>query len=240
MKRIVIISVSLLSIIINTQGFAKGGFSLGVFGSYAVDGGVIENTINDKTYDSTPASKIKSDELIMPGVGLFARYDFSNNLFIRTGAEYNELVSGGKIDNYSSVMDYYIHEIDYKAYVFPVFFGINASPDKGKTNVYAAIGVVMTQIEIRQTKEGFTGGLPYRYESDNSNFVIGFGGLIGIEKRIMQSSYVIIEYSFYNCEMNRDESGKYTFQGNPEPDYEFVEKYGLPRQQIRLGLRYAF
>jgi len=40
--------------------------------------------------------------------------------------------------------------------------------------------------------------------------------------------------------MNRDEEGEYVYNGIPVPDYEYMAKYGLPRQQIRLGLRYAF
>jgi len=241
MKEIVIISLSLFSIIFSTQGFAKGGFSLGVFGSLATDGGVIEDTIRDKEFSYAPEVEIESDEIIIPGGGLFIRYDFSNNLFIRTGFEYNELVYGGKVssrDESNSIYSEY--EMQYKSYASPLFFGINTTPDKGKTNIYGALGIVMAQVEIRQEYVNTLGGNKHEYRSDSDNSTIGFGGIIGIEKRIMQGSYIIIEYSFYSCEINRSEEGQYTMDGNPQADYEFVERYGLPRQQIRLGLRYAF
>ncbi|PKL19312.1 MAG: hypothetical protein CVV49_01635 [Spirochaetae bacterium HGW-Spirochaetae-5] len=240
MKKIVIISVSLLSLFFSTQLFAKSGFSLGVFGSYAIDGGSVEDTIRDKEYSSDPQYEIESDEIIIPGGGVFVRYDFSNNLFIRTGFEYNELVYGGKVSSSNSVLsEYSEYEMNYRSYVSPLFFGINATPDKGKTNIYVAIGIVMARFEIRQDYVK-TIGLKHEYRSDSENFNIGLGGIIGIEKRIMQSSYILIEYSFYSCEVNRSEEGQYTNNGNPGPDYEYTEKYGLPRQQIRLGLRYAF
>lgn len=243
MKKIVIISVSLLSIFINTHGFAKGGFSLGVFGALATDSGVIEDTIREKEFFSgyPGAFEIESDEIIIPGGGLFVRYDFSNNLFIRTGVEYNELVYGGKVSSFDiSLNTHSEYEMNYRSYVAPLFFGINTTPDKGKTNIYVAIGIVMAQFEIRQEEVITNGVTKLEYRSDSENFNIGLGGIIGIEKRIMQSSYILIEYSFYNCEINREEEGQHSFNGNPGPDYEYVEKYGLPRQQIRLGLRYAF
>ena len=225
----------MLSLFFSTQLFAKSGFSLGVFGSYAVDGGSIDGKLDRS--QSLISLDSDFDPVIIAGSGLFARYDFSNNLFIRSGVEYNELVSGGDISGGDpSDVNYIKFQIEYNALSFPLFFGINVTPDKGKTNIYGAAGPILAIVESYLSK---TEGV-HLYETESDSFIFGFGGIFGIEKRITSGFYFMIEYAVYRCESSKKVGIKTFSNGFFIAEAPYVEKYDLPRQQIRLGLRYAF
>ena len=74
------------------------------------------------------------------------------------------------------------------------------------------------------------------YNSENDTIISGFAGVIGAEKKILWNISIMLEYAFYRCEENRKESGKYYTMNT----YEYTERYGLPRQQARIGLKYSF
>ncbi len=237
---IIFIAVSSLFIGVSASAKSKTGFSMGMFGSYATDPGVIEYLIRD----CESASNYDNESISIPGTGFFARYEFKNNLFIRTGAEAYVMTGGGdiKISATSSSTISYDYQIDYFAMAVPLFLGINASPDKGKTNFYGAFGPVVAAVDIkRELKENDTSGPTYKeYSGEETEPLIGFGGLLGVEKQMTKSLYFLIEFAFYNCEGNKEVKGDYKLNGVWTSDYNYTEKYGLPRQQIRLGLRCNF
>lgn len=255
MKHIVWAVMAAALIFTATAGYSRG-FSVGVFGAYSIDGGNIEDSIKEKRtkdyqYSYSYITKSEYDTVIIPGSGAFAVYTFSNGFFIRAGAEFYQLVSGGEVsksvyDNTIPAMVNYDYKIDYTAFAWPVLFGLNISPDKGRTNLYFGAGVVTSMNKIyRETKVLNTSmGYYYRYESENDSIITGLAGIIGIEKKIFGNIGVLIEYAFYRCEENRKESlDVYYFNGameNPYPSNSYTETYGLPRQQARLGVKYSF
>lgn len=257
MKHIVWAVIAAAFIFTATESYARG-FSVGVFGAYSIDGGNIEDSIIEKRtkdyqYNNPNITKLEYDTVIIPGAGAFAVYNFSNGFFIRAGAEFYQLFSGGEIsksiyDNNTGSMVNYDYKIDYTAFALPVLFGLNISPDKGRTNLYFGAGVVTAMNKIyRETKVIDTSNYPnwyYRYESENDSIITGFAGIIGIEKKIFSNVGVLIEYAFYRCEENRKESlDIYFFSGgneNPWGSNSYTETYGLPRQQARIGVKYSF
>jgi hypothetical protein len=54
----------------------------------------------------------------------------------------------------------------------------------------------------------------------------------------------MMEFAFYRCEKSKKEWGDYTKYENhaivSSEDYSYTENYGLPRQQVRIGVRYSF
>ena len=101
MKNIIWAVIAAALIFTGTESFARG-ISVGVFGAYSIDGGAIEDSIKEKRFmdyhpDNPLITKSEYDTVIMPGAGVFAIYQFSNGMFIRAGAEYYRLVSGGDV-----------------------------------------------------------------------------------------------------------------------------------------------
>lgn len=244
MKKLTVTITAALIIVINPSLFAKGGFSLGVFGAYSIDGGAIEDKINDAKYPGDYLSygsniKTEYDPLVIPGEGLFAGYNFSNGFSIRIGAEMYKMVSGGNVYKQINTPTHEF-EIEYEAAAFPLLFGFTASPDKGRTNIYAFAGVIISMIDFYQNYEFNDGVNVYRYEEENSAFVPGFAALFGVEKRIFSNIYILLEYAFYKCEESRENTGNYYIGGVWNSDYQYTRTFGLPRQQVRVGLRYQF
>lgn len=242
MKKLAFALTAALIIAAAPSLYARGGFSLGLFGAYSIDGGAIEQTINEKrnldyfTYGSNSSSSY--DSIVIPGCGLFAAYIFSNGLSLRAGGEFYKIVSGENISKTISGNNHHFR-IDYEAAAFPIMLGFTCSPDKGKTNIYGYAGVVFSMIDVSQYYEYYNAG-NYMYKSENSFMVPGFASIFGLEKRIFAGLYIMLEYAFYKCEESREESGDYSQNGTFMSKYKFTERYGLPLQQIRLGLRYAF
>jgi opacity protein-like surface antigen len=240
MKYIVIIVLTISAFFINTTSFAKGGFSLGMFGAYTTDGGSIEDTVHDA--ESADIEKeVKSEKIIIPGMGLFAKYEFKNNLFLRTGLEAYKMISGGEIDivddSTPSTTEY---TIDYFAAAIPLYLGIKVTPDKGKTNIYGAFGLVIAIVDINwERHEVQSGPLYYDWEWKDDDMVIGLGGLFGVERAVITNFYLMIEYAFYKCDDSKDTEIEYNNNGT-KTYYNRTNRFGLPRQQIRLGLRYNF
>ncbi len=245
MKHIVWAVMAAAFIFTATAGYSRG-FSVGVFGAYSIDGGNIEDSIDEKRsqeYDPYYPNITKSeyDTIQIPGAGAFLIYQFSNGLFLRAGTEIYQLVSGqdvsySKWDDNTNVntMVTYNYSFDYTAIAWPVMFGINISPDKGRTSIYIAAGIVTSLVKIsRETQISFNG---IYYESDNDSIISGFAGIIGAEKKIFWNISIMLEYAFYRCEENRKESGKQ----NIWTSYQYTERYGLPRQQARVGVKYSF
>ena len=255
MKNIVRAFIAAALISTATESFARG-FSAGLFGAYSIDRGQIENTINDRCffgYNESPGSghfmpdsAVSHDEIIIPGAGLFASYTFRNGFSIRTGAEFYTLISGGNIStpqSYGFCFDQNEYEIKYNSYAVPLLLGITLSPDKGRTNIYTYAGMVLSMINISQYSSHLntdSGSSTKRvYESENEAIVPGFAALIGAERRLFPGFYVMLEFAFYKCEKNKVEWGNYFINTNMH-DYSYTERYGLPRQQARVGARYPF
>ena len=197
MKNIIWAVIAAALIFTGTESFARG-FSVGVFGAYSIDGGAIEDSIKEKRFmdyhpDNPLITKSEYDTVIMPGAGVFAIYQFSNGMFIRAGAEYYRLVSGGDVSK--SVHEYtfgttnYDYTIEYEAIAWPVMFGFSLSPDKGRTSLYIASGIISSLVKIR--RETYTSYNGYTYESDNESIITGFAGLLGAEKRHQVSPQVL-------------------------------------------------
>lgn len=255
MKHIVWAVMAAALIFTGTAGYSRG-FSVGVFGAYSIDGGNIEDSIKEKRYQelfysnyyNTHITKSDYDTIIIPGSGAFALYQFSNGMFLRTGIEIYQLVSGGDVSKSISMYHVnaaqytifnYEYETDYMALAAPLLFGITVSPDKGRSSIYAAAGIVVSRVEINR-KTGYHdvyNNIHYDYESENESIISGFAGLIGVEKKFLGNISVILEYAFYRCEENRKETG-HAYYNNT--DYQYTERYGLPRQQARIGVKYSF
>jgi hypothetical protein len=253
MKNIVRAVIAAALIFTATESFASG-FSVGLFGAYSINGGPIEDTINNRHFlvsdggitIAMPDSTISYDEIIIPGAGLFTSYTFRNGFSIRTGAEFYTLISGGNISNdihIPTVVYYYNkYEIEYNSYAVPLLLGIALSPDKGRTNIYAYGGMVLAMTDISQYYS-YTAGTPpteYEYKSENEAIVPGFAALIGAERRLFSRCYVMLEFAFYRCETSKKEWGAHYKNDSYQNDYSYTERYGLPRQQVRIGLRYSF
>jgi hypothetical protein len=240
MKNIVQAVIAAALIFTATESFARG-FSIGLFGAYSINGGPIENTINDKRFfDATnvsEAAKISYDEIIIPGAGLFASYTFRNGFSIRTGAEYYTLIAGGDISKSHYGYDTNKYEIEYSSYAVPLLPGITLSPDKGKTNIYAYAGMVLSMIDISQHNQYATSGTA-THEAANKAIVPGFAALAGIERRLFSGFYIMLEFAFYKCENSKDELSHY-YDDSTSGNYSYTERYGLPYQHVRIGARYS-
>lgn len=235
MKHIIWPVIAAAMIFTTTESFARG-FSVGVFGAYSIDGGNIEKIIDDaRTIDSGAIMMDTSYETLrIPGSGIYGVYEFSNNSFIRIGFEYYKLVSGGDISHMNRK-----YSIEYEALAWPLLFGFNVSPDKGRTNLYASAGVIIAKPNNKFYKKFDNAGIIFEYTSDKSSIVPGFAGLLGIERKLIQKTYLTFEYAFYKCEDEREETSEYYTQGSYY-EYKYTERYGLPRQQARIGLKYQF
>ena len=256
MKNTVIAIISVLIMFTSSGVFAKG-MSLGLLGSYAIDGGAIEKTA-EKSLPDYPKGKenIDFDPVEIAGAVFFLRYDFKNNIFLRTGLEINAMIKGGKLEYYysDSAPDEISQntKLEYEAYTLPLYLGITLSPDKGKTSVYGAAGIFFSEVSIeRKTYYKYisvgTTEDDYHSRAESDSMIFGFCGLLGLERRIFQDFYFVIEYAIYSGEKTQKESGESevqyldtTYYGGTIMDYEYTERYGLPRQQIRIGLKYDF
>ena len=242
MKHIVWAVIAAAFIFTATAGYSRG-FSVGVFGAYSIDGGPIEDTINDKKFigdlGTSHYNYSRYDTLVIPGAGVFTVYTFSSGLFIRTGAEFYKMVSGGEISkSLNNGGDNHKYDIRYDAFALPVLVGYTLSPDKGRTCLYIYTGVALSIVKTEQEYNFDGGGIVYEYKSDNDPFIPGFAGLIGIEKRFFWNISIMLEYAFYKCETSRKESGEQNLIWPFE--YEYTGTYGLPRQQARIGVKYSF
>lgn len=259
MKHIVWAVMAAALIFTGTESFARG-FSVGVFGAYSIDGGNIEDSIDEKRYQelfysnyyNTHITKSEYDTIMIPGSGAFAMYQFSNSMFVRTGVEFYQLVSGNDVSKSiliydqnanNLVMHNYDYKTEYMALAAPLLLGITVSPDKGRTSIYAAAGLVVSRVEIDREIHYINTYFMYNndYKSECDTIIAGFAGLIGVEKKFLGNLSIILEYAFYRCEENRMESGEaYSSQNPVYKDYEYTERYGLPRQQARIGVKYNF
>jgi len=256
MKNIILAVTVTLAIFASTGAFARG-FSVGVLGSYGIDNGAIERSGNAAVLMYMDDSgNLDYDPMEVAGAVFFMRYDFKNNLFIRSGAEINFLAEGGEVKYNDNSDPLNIRNdkkrIEYEALTIPVYFGITLSPDRGKTNVYAGAGAFFSIIEIEreysifETQAGSTHN-DYKTYAKNELFTIGYTGIIGLERNIFSNFYLVIEFAFYTGDITKKEDGEGTFwtlNGSPlggiTQPYQYTERYGLPSQQLRLGLRYEF
>ncbi len=244
MKHIVWAVAAFAFIFTGTAGSARG-FSVGIFAANTIDAGIGEYLLYDRSGNA------KQDELVVPGAGLFADYTFTGGFSLRTGVEMYELVSGGNIHGEPLEIgtEPFESETEYSAAAVPLLLGFTASPDKGRTNIYAYAGLVVSRIEIKhnETKSypnPVAGGplLTGYTNSEHDTIVPGFAAVFGMEKRIFYGFYVMIEYAFYKCEsIRREESTEYDpSKTEPFSTFETNEYYGLPRQVVRIGLKYSF
>lgn len=245
MKHIVWAVAAFAFIFTGTAGSARG-FSVGIFAANTIDAGIGEYLLYDRSGNA------KQDELVVPGAGLFADYTFTGGFSVRTGVEMYELVSGGNIHGGDMYEGSFESETEYSAAAVPVLLGFTASPDKGRTNIYAYTGLVVSRIEIKHDETKYLpsavgGTYPVYNNSEHDTIVPGFAAVFGMEKRIFYGFYIMLEYAFYKCEsIRREESTKYDpFDVDPESTepithYESNEFYGLPRQVVRIGLKYSF
>ena len=244
MKKLALIIITAIITAAGPSLYAKGGFSIGVFGAYSIDGGAIENSINDAKYTGdylTYGAYIESeyDPVIIPGAGLFIGYIFSSGFSMRIGSEMYNMVSGGNVYKKINTPSHDFN-IEYEAAAFPLLIGFTASPDKGRTNIYGYTGIIFSMIDIMQNYEFNDGASVYKYEEDEGTFIPGFAALFGIEKRIFNKFYILFEYAFYKCEKSTNGTGNYYLNGSWMSDYEYNRIFGLPRHQARIGLRYQF
>jgi len=224
---------------------AKTGLSFGLLGSYSIDGGAIENTYY-KSVSSLQSyyPDAEYDPLLIAGFTAFLRYDFRNNFFIRTGFEINKLIDGGTI-NYetgsagSLFQEKYSYK--YEANTFPLYFGIILSPDKGKTSVFGAAGIFYSMIDIEREYYYFdeTASNKSQKLGESSSGVFGFCGIFGLERIIFSRLYFVVEYAFYAGEKTEKESGEEKdLMLLTSTEYSYRERYGLPKHQVRIGLKY--
>lgn len=234
MKNIILAVTVTLAIFASSDIFARG-FSVGVLGSYAIDNGAIDKSIEkDATMNFVSGSE-KTDykSIKIAGVTLFARYDFKNNLFLRTGFESNFTISAGnyKYDNGGGINEEFIYK--YKSYTIPLYLGITLSPDRGRTSVYGAAGINYSKIEIERERLYTT---PNENKFDSDSDLIGLGGIFGLERILFSNIYLVIEYSLYA--VSNENKEKYIDAFSTE--FEYIERYSLPTQQLRVGLKYDF
>jgi len=251
MKNIILAVTVTLAIFASTGAFARG-FSVGVLGSYAVDNGAVEksteNFAKDLPMDIPFNRKIEYSPPVISGIAIFLKYDFHNNFFIRTGFDYNYLVTGAKFSSYEDMglPNYLQHkmEINYESYTTPLYLGMNLSPDKGRTSVYLGIGAYYAMIGIKRNWHIIDNGGIYaetKRKSDKDSSIFGPCAIIGMERILFSKTYLMFEYSVFSGEKVKHESGEGLDVVNSLPiDYNFIERYGLPSQQLRLGLRYDF
>lgn len=252
MKNIILAVTVTVAIFASTGAFARG-FSVGVLGSYAVDNGAIEKSSQIFTNSIPPIIpsgeryNYKSPEVA--GIVTFLQYDFKTNFFIRTGFETNFIMNGGtyKFGTEGAMPTYDDNELNYRDYTVPLYLGINLSPDRGRTSVYAAVGIYASKIEIHKKEFNEQFGANhnqfYKEMEDNVN-LFGLSGIIGFERLILSRIYLVIEYAVYSGEKSKIvaknikhyENG--VFLGSFEERY--MEQFGLPSQQLRLGLKYNF
>ncbi len=260
MKNILSITIVFLTILASTAGFARG-LSLGVLGSYAVDSGAVEKSssltvIQYVNQEGKP--DYKSSQVI--GTVFFIRYDFKNNLFLRSGFEHNILADGGELNynyvdggpNYKTVKDHY--KKDYQAFTVPLYLGITLSPDRGKTNIYAGTGAAFSIIDINLNAEIYElegVGPPPKNEFyghlKQNHFHISHTSIIGLERNIFSNFFLVIEFAFYAHDTVKTDNADLEISywegipGNGAIRQEkYTEHYGLPRIQLRAGLKYNF
>jgi len=229
--RNIILTASVALAIFTSTGASARGFSVGVLGSYAIDNGVIDKSI-ESDIDAVivaPSGSLDHKPIEIAGTVLFARYDFRNNLFLRTGFESNFTTRSGyyKHDPGPTTSEYFY---EYLAYTIPFYLGITLSPDRGRTSIYGGTGFYYSIIEIK--REQFIDVFESKPDSDSELF--GLSGIIGLERAIIGKIYLLIEFSFYtgsnsNMEQRDDGFGS-----------QYLERYSLPTQQLRLGLKYDF
>lgn len=258
MKNILSVTIVFLTILASTTGFARG-LSLGVLGSYAVDSGAIEKSSSltvIQYVDKEGKSDYKSSQVI--GTVFFIRYDFKNNLFLRSGFEHNILADGGELNynyfdgdpNGKTVKDYY--KKDYQAFTVPLYLGITLSPDRGKTNIYAGTGAAFSIIDINLNAEIYefhSGQIQNEFYGHfkQNHFHISHTSIIGLERNIFSNFFLVIEFAFYARDSVKTENVDMEisyWEGNPGygaiEQMEYTEHYGLPRIQLRAGLKYNF
>ena len=185
MKHIVWAVIAAAFIFTATESYARG-FSVGVFGAYSIDGGPIEDTINDKKFigdlGTSHYNYSRYDTLVIPGAGVFTVYTFSSGLSIRTGAEFYKMVSGGEISKSINGSNNK-YDISYDAFALPVLVGYTLSPDKGRTCLYiytgVALSIVKTNIFQTTTRtqhiQGFTQNHSNPFLNHHLSFCVFFG-----------------------------------------------------------------
>ena len=235
MKNIILAVTVTLAIFASSDIFARG-FSVGVLGSYAIDNGVIDDAM-DQT--AMPLIGLPSDveykSPILGGGVFFIEYAFKNNLFLRTGFESFFTISSGEIKgNSMGDEEYYF---DYNAYAIPVFAGIRLSPDRGRTSVYGAAGIIYANVSIEREAYINTGGPIFDDTADSDSDFIGIGGLLGLERKVIFNTFLVIEYAFYKGSDARKEDA---YDSSSFATYNYFERYSLPTQQLRVGLKYDF
>jgi len=231
MRNIILAVTVALAIFASTGAFARG-FSVGVLGSYAIDNGVIDNSI-DQTAMPFPPDNIDYKPAEIAGGVFFIEYNFKNNFFLRTGFESYFTISSGEIKGYNPNYDEYY--FDYNAYSIPFFAGIRLSPDRGRTSVYGAAGIFYADISIE--REVNSDSIPFYETADSSSDFIGIGGILGLEKKLIFNTFIVIEYAFYK---GSDEKKQSKYDSLNLTTYHYYERYSLPTQQLRVGLKYDF
>lgn len=231
MKNIILAVTVALSIFASTGAFARG-FSVGVLGSYAIDNGVVDDSWEQIT-DPFLYTGINSNHNlpIIAGGVFFIEYNFKNNLFLRTGFESYFTTKDGHVIDTSITEEY---NLKYNAFAIPVFAGIRLSPDRGRTSVYGAAGIFYANVSIEREVN-----MPSLFEKtvDSSSDFIGIGGLLGLEKKLIFNTFLVIEYAFYK---GSDDDKFSEFDSTSWGTYDYYERYGLPAQQLRVGLKYNF
>lgn len=240
MRNILFAIILTLLFFTSTGAFARG-FSVGILGSYAIDGGAIEKNVDNLLVQPNwKDKKIDRDKILLPGAIAFLRYDFKNSLFLRTGAEYYKLLSGDSVEiGNTSTGSFY--KFSYSAIACPLYFGINTSPDRGKTYIYGAAGLVFANVSIKRDEKQYQVAAPNlsHYWTETDKMLFGYSAIFGIERKIIWNTYLTLEYAAYLCEEYSSESGE-GYDDAPLPPFEYTEHYGLPRHQLRVGIRYDF
>lgn len=176
MKIFITVTALFFSIVIISSDASARGFSAGLLGSYAVDGGALEKTLeNHAEWLEDNSTHFNYEQLQIMGVTLFTRYDFNNNIFLRTGLDYNFKLYGGITEegDASSMTKY---KFDYEAFTIPLYCGITLSPDRGRTSVYGAAGFYLSVVSIGRD---FSKG-DITAEGNRDIFVSGITALTGI------------------------------------------------------------
>jgi len=231
MKNIILAVTVALAIFASTGAFARG-FSVGVLGSYAIDNGAIDKSVNDQKNSFGIVDPImkKNEPMEISGTVLFLRYDFMNNLFLRTGFEANYSIKSAQMlkDDGMGIRQEYIFE--YFSYTIPLYLGISLSPDRGRTAIYGAAGINYSFIEIKRESE-ITGMI---FEIDSDSDLFGIGGIFGIERVLFHRVFLVMEYAFYAGSKSKQNNGTDGLMSSK------FDQFSLPAQQMRAGLKYNF
>jgi opacity protein-like surface antigen len=249
MKNIILAVTVAVAIFASNGAFARG-FSVGVLGSYGIDNGAIQKTADAEMQVMYPEKGYKIESLNIVGISSFIQYDFKKNLFLRSGFEYNTNINSEYFNyDYDGVDRRKENkEIEYSAYSIPIYFGITLSPDRGKTSVYTGAGIVYSKINIEKNSyyyedignDSFVDS-EYTQHSESETDFIGYSGIFGLERNIFSNIYLVLEYAFYaGEEINEEKGNGYDILNDIYNDFNYIERYGLPTQQLRVGLKYDF